>query len=74
MPLVVTYLVDGDRKQQRFAVDVSDLDGDSEQQSGGNGSWLSTFGPVIAVGVAGVVVVGYLLFRQSRRNDDELDL
>jgi hypothetical protein len=74
VPLVVTYLVDGDRKQQRFAVDVSDLDGDSEQQSGGNGSWLSTFGPVIAVGVAGVVVVGYLLFRQSRRNDDELDL
>jgi len=75
IPLEVTYLVDEDRKTQRFTVDLNQFGGaappDTPESSGGGQSGLL---PILAVaGLAVLLVVGVLV-RRYRRGDDELDV
>jgi hypothetical protein len=77
VPLEVTYLVDDTRKRQTFDVDLdrmggsaqqSEQDGDSE--GGDQNSMLPVF---VAGGLALLVVVGVLV-RRYRRDDDDIEV
>jgi len=77
VPLEVTYLVDDTRKRQTFDVDIDRM-GASAQQAGqdddsGGGDQNSMLPVFIAGGLALLVVVGVLV-RRYRRGDDDIEV
>jgi hypothetical protein len=77
VPLEVTYLVDDTRKRQTFDVDTNQMSGaaqqpnqDGDSEGGDQNSMLPVF---IAGGLALLVVVGVLV-RRYRRGDDDIEV
>ncbi len=77
VPLEVTYLVDDTRKRQTFDVDLDRLGGmapqpeqDGDSEGGDQNSMLPVF---VAGGLALLVVVGVLV-RRYRRGDDDIEV
>jgi len=77
VPLEVTYLVDDTRKRQTFDVDIDPTGGSAQQpaQDGGSegGDQNSMLPVFIAGGLALLVVVGVLV-RRYRRGDDDIEV
>ncbi|GCF12748.1 hypothetical protein Harman_06830 [Haloarcula mannanilytica] len=77
VPLEVTYLVDDTRKTQRFDVAIDQMGGAAQQpdQDGGNegGSQNNMLPVFVAGGLALLVVVGVLV-RRYRRGDDDIEV
>ncbi|WP_336329714.1 hypothetical protein [Haloarcula sp. CGMCC 1.2071] len=77
VPLEVTYLVDDTRKRQTFDVDLDRMSGSAQQpeqdgdsEGGDQNSMLPVF---VAGGLALLVVVGVLV-RRYRRDDDDIEV
>ncbi|MGB9953983.1 hypothetical protein ACOZ4F_16465 [Haloarcula marismortui] len=77
VPLEVTYLVDDTRKTQRFDVDINQMGSAAqqpEQDGGSEGGNQNSMLPVfIAGGLALLVIVGVLV-RRYRRSDDDIEV
>ena len=76
VPLEVTYLVDDTRKRQTFDVDIDRLGSPAQQDGqdgGGGGSGNSMLPVFVAGGLALLVVVGVLV-RRYRRGDDDIEV
>lgn len=74
IPLEVTYLVDEDRRTQRFSVDVNQFGGAAPETPEGGGGSQSGLLPVLAVAALAALLVVGVLVRRYRRGDDELDV
>lgn len=74
IPLVVNYLVDGERITQTFSVPVdSGMAADRSQQSGGGGPGAGLLA-VAGLALVALLVVAGILVRRYRQSDDDVEI